>query len=427
LAAVEEEAQALVRARELVRERRLEESVIVYTRVLERNPWACEARLGRARVLGWLGRYDDALSDLDAALAQQPQNAEAQILRGRVLGWAGRYAEAEAELHEALRTHAHSSDARVALADLLVWEGREEEALEMYREAQRLAPADPEPLVGLARIRLRGGDLEGARAGYEEALRLAPDREVARRELERIDSIRRASAFRPLRLELGGRIDALDEGFDDWSFQRARLTARRADGMTVSAGVERYRRFGERDTHWTAGGSGLLPGGYAISGALTVGPGASVVARRIYEVGIERRVASGLAAELRYRRSEYPGGVDVDLVSPAVHLGGARFELVGTYHFAHSPRSGSDHAVSARWLLYPESRLSGYVGAAYGRETFAASTVEEIRERARVIAAFCGLRWKLDDRSGLQVDYEYESRDDSYDRHGIGGGIFVDF
>ena len=76
-------ADPLAEPRALVRAGKLEEAVAAYTRVLEANPEALEARAERGRVLGWLRRFPEALADLDAVLAVMPRDVDVRIGRSR--------------------------------------------------------------------------------------------------------------------------------------------------------------------------------------------------------------------------------------------------------------------------------------------------------------------------------------------------------
>ena len=37
------------------------------------------------------------------------------------------------------------------------------------------------------------------------------------------------------------------------------------------------------------------------------------------------------------------------------------------------------------------------------------------------------LRWLLNDRVGIRLDFEYEDRENSYERRGVGSGLFMTF
>ncbi|HXH81871.1 MAG TPA: tetratricopeptide repeat protein, partial [Candidatus Tectomicrobia bacterium] len=69
-----------------MQQRRLDEAVALYTRIIRSNPRHVEARKERGRVLGWLQRYDEALADFETVLDVAPRDVEARVGRGRVLG-----------------------------------------------------------------------------------------------------------------------------------------------------------------------------------------------------------------------------------------------------------------------------------------------------------------------------------------------------
>ena len=109
--------------------------------------------LDRALALGAMGRYGEALLDLDRAVALDPSRAEAWMLRGAAKRQLGRTGEAERDLARALS----------------------------------LAPDNAEALLERGALRRTRGDVKGARADWERAARLAPESaagELARRNLE---------------------------------------------------------------------------------------------------------------------------------------------------------------------------------------------------------------------------------------------------
>ena len=44
-----------------------------------------------------------------------------------------------------------------------------------------------------------------------------------------------------------------------------------------------------------------------------------------------------------------------------------------------------------------------------------------------VLTLAAGVRWRVHDRLGIRVDYEYEDRRGSYSKHGVGVGVAIDF
>jgi YaiO family outer membrane protein len=370
-------------------------------------------------------RYEEALAELDHVLRVTSGDTEARIMRGRILGWAGRYEAAEAELRRAIADHPEAAEAFVALGDVLGWQGRTAEAALANARAREIAPADPAGVVGLARLRYRAGDLQGAKAAYQEALRIEPGNAEAREGLAQVET---ASARRRFRVDLGYRFDRLTLGNTDWHQGSAQLTFRPTPGTSLFVGLDQYHRFDRDDTQVTIGAAQRLPRGFTLAGSVTLGPDAAVVARQIYDVEGSYEAAEGVTVLLRYRRMTYAGDVSVDLISPGIELTWpGRVSLLARYYFADSSASGIGHAGSLRLTVFPEGRLSPYIGAAYGRETFVAGTVEQVVTGTTVTTATAGVVWRFTEWSGVRLEYAYEDRRGSYTRHGIGSAVFIEF
>jgi Flp pilus assembly protein TadD len=108
--------------------------------------------LDRALALGAMGRYAEALVDLDRVVALDPSRAEGWMLRGAAKRQLGRADDAERDVARALA----------------------------------LAPDNAEALLERGALRRTRGDVKGARADWERAARLAQDpatAELARRNL----------------------------------------------------------------------------------------------------------------------------------------------------------------------------------------------------------------------------------------------------
>jgi tetratricopeptide (TPR) repeat protein len=94
----------------------------------------------RAVALGSLGRYREAIEDLDAALRLDPDRAEALVFRAAANRSLDRFGEARRDVDRALR----------------------------------LLPANPEALLERGILRQLAGDADGARQDWERVIALAP-------------------------------------------------------------------------------------------------------------------------------------------------------------------------------------------------------------------------------------------------------------
>jgi len=110
------------------------------TLALTLTPGDADLLIDRAAALGSLGRYAEAVGDLDRALALDPQRAEALVFRAAAWRQLDRAEPARRDIERALA----------------------------------LAPGNPEALLERGILRHFAGDTEGARMDWERVVELAP-------------------------------------------------------------------------------------------------------------------------------------------------------------------------------------------------------------------------------------------------------------
>ena len=364
---------ALENARSLVLEARLPQAVDAYSAILARSPSEREPRLERGRTLAWLGRHDEALADFDLLLARDPDDAEASIARARLLGWMGRPAEGEAQLLRVLEARPTDADALLTLEDLRRWQGR------------------------------------GTGAPAEQVPEAAP-------------------RDRRARLDVGLQLDALDGDRSDWWHADTVLSAPVSETVVLRGGVDQYRRFDENATQATLGALFRLPQGWSIDARATTGFDAEIVARSVLDVELARSLGERVSSSLRGRYSRFAGDIDSITVSPGLELlPSPELRVTARYYLTRITGGRTGHTGSLQLDLAPESRVSPYAFGAFGTEVFAPSTVDADRSRARILTLGTGVRWLLWEDLGLRVCIEYEDLRHTYERLGVGAGLFVKF
>ena len=193
------------RAFALFRARKLDESMLLIERLLAENERILDLYDLKAKALGQLGRYDEAIATAKQALIQGPQNTHLALEIARNQLEIGRLDDAQKHAELALKVHpgpAHDLLARI-------WEERkdfvraEKEArLAMQSQRDRAAA-----LVTLARIERDQGKLEQALAHLDEAEKIRkPTQTVAGLHFVRGDVLARMGraeeAERELRTEI---------------------------------------------------------------------------------------------------------------------------------------------------------------------------------------------------------------------------------
>jgi tetratricopeptide (TPR) repeat protein len=109
-----------------VRRGQVREGLWFLSRAAQRRPGKAQVRYNYALALAAAQRYDDALSELDAAVKIDPNDAEVRFLSGVMSLRLGRTADAQAQFQEALRIDPAHESARHNLALLETLRGNAE-------------------------------------------------------------------------------------------------------------------------------------------------------------------------------------------------------------------------------------------------------------------------------------------------------------
>jgi predicted AlkP superfamily phosphohydrolase/phosphomutase/Tfp pilus assembly protein PilF len=191
---------------------RYQEAVEAYERLIGKDSEDGAVLASYAGALGALGRYDEALVQLDRAIELDPLNAEAYHNRGLVYERQGKRGEALAEYRTALRYRTDYEPARVALlrlegsagpkraqtpneklatllaerASSAARHGDYDSAMKQLDEAERIAPELALVYQYRSNVAFLRGEREAAIAALERALELEPDNALFRTNLERL-------------------------------------------------------------------------------------------------------------------------------------------------------------------------------------------------------------------------------------------------
>ncbi len=191
---------------------RYEEAAAAYEQLVAEDPTDSAILASYGGVLGALGRYDEALEQLDRALAIEPLNAEAYHNRGLIHERRGDPGAAISEYSSALRYRPGYEPSAAALMRLtgsassggpatppeqlaakladraseLARKGDFKGALSELDEAARIAPGFALVQQYRANVAFLMGDHDTAREALERALELEPDNALFQTNLERL-------------------------------------------------------------------------------------------------------------------------------------------------------------------------------------------------------------------------------------------------
>lgn len=128
-----------------------------------------EQRFARAHELATSGRREEAIALYTAMLDASPDNTDLLLGRGRTHAWMGHWDAAEADLQAAAAKSPGYADVWSALGDVYLWSDRPVHAANAYTIWMRLKENDPDAAIARGRAHRNAGNLEAARADFEAA------------------------------------------------------------------------------------------------------------------------------------------------------------------------------------------------------------------------------------------------------------------
>ncbi len=145
-------------------------NALKYYDVKEEADQRVQAMRMRADVLMAMGKYDQALEDINFLLSENPQNFPLLYERGTALYETGRYPEAEADFNTMLRINPRSQEAMLALARVAVKRNNLGLANDYADRAVGLTPGNSSIYMRRAGVRTLMGNRQGAVEDYIQAI-----------------------------------------------------------------------------------------------------------------------------------------------------------------------------------------------------------------------------------------------------------------
>ncbi len=142
---------------------------------LDLNPGYIEAHNNLAIAYEHTGRTEEAIAELGNALRLNPPYVEAHCNLGNIYAGQGMFEEGIEELKEALRIKPGYAPAHNALGNIFAEQGKEQKAIEEFREAIRIDPGYAPAHNNLGNAYAGQGKYDEALREFEEALRLVPE------------------------------------------------------------------------------------------------------------------------------------------------------------------------------------------------------------------------------------------------------------
>jgi len=225
-----------------------------------------------------------------------------------------------------------------------------------------------------------------------------------------------------LRVAAWGSYDGVTNS-PDWSAAGTQLTLSAARGDAAWVAGERLGRFGETDLIGRIGGV-LHPGPrwWITLEAGTAAPPA-FMPKNSWEADVTSLVTRRASLGLAYRRWNYPVGA-VDIVTPHVTIQTAKLSWDLRVPVSRNASERTDAAFSLRATTTQTSRVSVWVLAAAGRESFVVGTAPTAQVRSlETITGAAGLRYDAGSGVMLKIDGNVVRSRPVLSRRGVAVGI----
>lgn len=157
----------------LVKEKRFDEALEGFRKVLRTNPGAKKAHLGAGSMLLRQERYDEALTHFQELMRLDPLMPKAYLAAGRVYLKQGDLQKSIESFQDALNIEA-TPQAYMSIGQVLIRQGNYDEAVQELRKALRLDPQLVAARTRLAQIYQRQGNLATAVSELKSALNINP-------------------------------------------------------------------------------------------------------------------------------------------------------------------------------------------------------------------------------------------------------------
>ena len=344
------------------------------------RPEATEARR-QAEQLRREQRLPEALAAYRAVVALDPDSFEDRFWVAKLESWTGGLEAADSAFGRLVAERPDDYDSRIALADVRRWRGDTAAARELLEDLRRTHPDDSEVLQ-----RLHALDRAAPPARWEADLEYFGER------------LPGGSAAN------GGTLSLRANHGERLRWRAAATVQEKYDRTESRAGGELGLR---------------LTRSFEVTGSAFLAPGAEVLPRQSYGLGLSRKLGRRLVLYTDYAFQDYRDA-QVHQAGPALELYAGHWLFAGRYRYAATRFAGTaaavdDHAGSlAVGYLYGPSSLVRIFAAA-GGESFTQPSRDLI---GRFDAHTVGVAWRhfLTPGLGVEALYAHQDRSDGGDQ-----------
>lgn len=390
----------------------LEAAQLAYRRQAEATHPPPELRKAQAAVRD--GRFERARQLYQILHQEFPDELDYLVWMARLAGWSGHYEAAVDEYQAALARAPSNIDILIGEANVCMWQGRYDRSRELIERADAVDPKNAQVELAWATY-YHFQDLDAKAAPYvDQLLAREPDNEEAK--LLRSELVMPHPWFLTSGYEhdwftfvTPGNVYSVTLGYD----------GEKTHGALLYQCWDRFHTVDHR-------------GGLSLDQKLAPrtwlhlqglwSPGASIIPRQDYSIGVSQGLPWGIALGGDYRYLRF-SGINVHIFSPWVEY---YFTRPIWLHFAFyetlTEIQGLPSKQQQSYLIQYNQQfgsLIGHVGYAYGNETFSQYTADRVGQFS-ANTLFGSLDYAVSEQLKLSVFYSFQDRSSSQQQNSFG-------
>ena len=171
-----------------------EEGVKLYAKILEKDPNNVDALMSTGILYSQAGKNKEAIIYLEKAKEQDPDRADVRAMLGTLYSYNAQLDDAVTELQKSVALEQGNIGNYIILGRIFRWQQKVEESIKLYKKALELDPGNTEAMVGLGRVYLNNDQWDEAEELYLKALKINPNNLDAKDALKTLNRIKAPEA-----------------------------------------------------------------------------------------------------------------------------------------------------------------------------------------------------------------------------------------
>lgn len=407
--------QLLQKAERFIEQKDFNQTIDIYTKILDNDPDNVELKTILARVYSWNHQYDESLTLYNELIIKSPDNIELNLGKAQILAWSGRYKQAEKLLNKLILEYGPTQPIVDLFTTILKWQGKYDEIIQFVQDLIQLQTGNSSYWQLLSEAYNNKGFFLKARKAAKKAIILDSENSAARKLYSQITLFTFEARYLYEKLIT----------ISDWYSQDFVLSYKPFKGLTLVSILETAHRFDKEDILFNSGFYYTFPRQTNIYLNIGLAREKNFFPSQRYDFEISKVLVK-----------RFVGGAGLNFLNFNGHYVKV-WRPFFTYYFQNpffcdymlfvgqtKNSTSYTHFIKINYLL--EQHLYLYLGYSVGSDILGIRSFTQI-ESMNIRTAIFNLRYWATNSLGIKIDAGYSVRKNSWTRKSFGLGLFYRF